>query len=111
MVLRKGGAKRHRKELRDRIQGLTKPAIRRLARRGVVKRISGLIDVEIRGIRKVFIENVIGDAVTYTEHIKRKTVIAMDFVHALKSQGRNPVRIQRLNILSSTDTEQNNWLF
>ena len=33
----------HRKILRDNIQGITKPAIRRLARRGGVKRISGLI--------------------------------------------------------------------
>ena len=33
--LGKGGAKRHRKVLRDNIQGITKPAIRRLARRGV----------------------------------------------------------------------------
>ena len=32
--LGKGGAKRHRKVLRDNIQGITKPAIRRLARRG-----------------------------------------------------------------------------
>ncbi|CAM8894544.1 unnamed protein product [Rhodiola kirilowii] len=36
--LGKGGAKRHRKVLRDNIQGITKPAIRRLARRGGVKR-------------------------------------------------------------------------
>merc|ERR1712002_1234404 len=40
--LGKGGAKRHRKVLRDNIQGITKPAIRRLARRGGVKRISVL---------------------------------------------------------------------
>ena len=39
--LGKGGAKRHRKVLRDNIQGITKPAIRRLARRGGVNRISG----------------------------------------------------------------------
>lgn len=38
--LGKGGAKRHRKILRDNIRGITKPAIRRLARRGGVKRIS-----------------------------------------------------------------------
>ena len=41
--LGKGGAKRHRKVLRDNIQGITKPAIRRLARRGGVKRLSGLV--------------------------------------------------------------------
>ena len=52
--LGKGGAKRHRKVLRDNIQGITKPAIRRLARRGGVKRISGLIYEETRGVLKVF---------------------------------------------------------
>lgn len=46
--LGKGGAKRHRKVLRDNIQGITKPAIRRLARRGGVKRISGLVYEEVR---------------------------------------------------------------
>ena len=66
--LGKGGAKRHRKVLRDNIQGITKPAIRRLARRGGVKRISGLIYEETRGVLKVFLENVIRDAVTYTKH-------------------------------------------
>ncbi|KAK5599223.1 hypothetical protein CRENBAI_024265 [Crenichthys baileyi] len=48
----------------------------------VVKRVSGLIYEE------VFLENVIRDAVTYTEHAKRKTVTAMDVVYALKRQGR-----------------------
>ncbi|XP_015747520.1 PREDICTED: histone H4-like [Acropora digitifera] len=55
----KGGAKRYRKILRDNIQGITKPAIRRLARRGGVKCISGLIYKETRGVLKVFLENVI----------------------------------------------------
>ncbi|KAH0559095.1 trifunctional histidinol dehydrogenase [Cotesia glomerata] len=62
--LGKGGAKRHRKVLRDNIQR------------------------ETRGVLKVFLENVIRDAVTYTEHAKRKTVTAMDVVYALKRQGR-----------------------
>ncbi|KAH9066895.1 histone-fold-containing protein [Lactarius vividus] len=103
--LGKGGAKRHRKILRDNIQGMrsvalsscrflthslgiTKPAIRRLARRGGVKRISGLIYEETRGVLKIFLENVIRDSVTYTEHAKRKTVTALDVVYALKRSGR-----------------------
>jgi len=86
--LGKGGAKRHRKVLRDNIQGVTKPAIRRLARRGGVKRLSGLIYEEVRGVLKVFLENVIRDSVTYTEHVRRKTVSAKDVVYALKQQGR-----------------------
>lgn len=56
--LGKSGAKRHRKILRDNIQGITKPAIRRLARRGGVKRISGLIYEETRGVLKTFLEGV-----------------------------------------------------
>ncbi|CAJ0957601.1 unnamed protein product, partial [Ranitomeya imitator] len=48
----------------------------------------GLIYEETRGVLKVFLENVIRDAVTYTEHAKRKTVTAMDVVYALKRQGR-----------------------
>ena len=71
--LGKGGAIRRRMVLRDNlqvsrsivaaleiwtgwfcfIQGITKPAIRRLARRGGVKRISGLIYEETRGVLKV----------------------------------------------------------
>ena len=86
--LGKGGAKRHRKVLRDNIQGITKPAIRRLVRRGGVKRIAGLICEESCGVLKVFLENVIRDALTYTEHAKRKTVTALDVVYALKRQGR-----------------------
>lgn len=74
--------------LRDNIQGITKPAIRRLARRGGVKRISGLIYDETRGVLKLFLESVIRDSVTYTEHAKRKTVTSLDVVYALKRQGR-----------------------
>ena len=76
----------------ENIQGITKPAIRRLADRGGVKRISGLIYEETRGVLKVFLENVIRDAVTYTEHARRKTVTAMDVVYALKRQGRTLYR-------------------
>jgi histone H4 len=86
--LGKGGAKRHRKVMRENIQGITKPAIRRLARRGGVKRISGDIYEEIRGVLRHFLENVIRDSVTYTEHARRKTVTALDVVYALKRQGR-----------------------
>lgn len=84
----KGGAKRHRKIVRDNIQGITKPAIRRLARRGGVKRISGLMYEETRGVLKTFLENVVKDSVTYTEHARRKTVTALDVVYALKRQGK-----------------------
>lgn len=86
----KVGAKRHqmKKQIRETILGVTKPAIRRLARRGGVKRISALIYDEARNVLKGFLENVIRDSVTYCEHAKRKTVTALDVVYALKRQGR-----------------------
>lgn len=80
--------KRLKKVLRDNIRGVTKPAIRRLARRGGVKRISGMMYEEVRGILKGFVEGVVKDATAYTEHAKRKTVTALDVVHALKKRGR-----------------------
>jgi histone H3/H4 len=43
---------------------------------------------ETRGVLKTFLEGVIRDAVTYTEHAKRKTVTSLDVVYALKRQGR-----------------------
>ena len=43
---------------------------------------------ETRSVLKTFLDGVVRDAVTYTEHAKRKTVTAMDVVYALKRQGR-----------------------
>jgi len=79
-------AKRHqkaRKVLRDNVFGITAPAIRRLARRGGVKRISNLSYEEVRGVLKDFLKKVIGTTVIYTENAHRKTVIPSDVVHAL----------------------------
>lgn len=47
-----------------------------------------MIYEETRGVLKTFLEGVIRDAVTYTEHAKRKTVTSLDVVYALKRQGR-----------------------
>jgi histone H3/H4 len=85
----KVAAKRNaRKNSRPVLDGITKPAIRRLARRGGVKRISFFIYEYTREILKVFLQGVIRDAITYTEHANRKTVTALDVVYALKRQGR-----------------------
>jgi len=72
----------------DNIAGITKPAIRRMARRGGVKRLSGLIYDESRQSLRAFLEGVIKDSTLYCEHAKRKTVTALDVVYALKRQGR-----------------------
>lgn len=85
--LGKGGARRRQRVYRDTIQGITKPAIRRLARRGGVKRINGLIYEEIRGVIKARLNDIIRDAWTYCDHSRRKTVSAMDVVQSLKRNG------------------------
>ena len=85
--LGKGGMVRHRMVLRDKIQGITNGTIRRLARRGGVKRISQLVYEEIRAILRIYLQNVVHDAVTYTVYFKRSTVTAMDVVFALKHRG------------------------
>ncbi|KAI1095748.1 histone-fold-containing protein [Rostrohypoxylon terebratum] len=84
----KGGIKRHRKILRDNIQGITKPAIRRLARRGGVKRISAQIYDEVRVALRARLENIIKDCVIYTEYRQAKTVTINDVLHALRRIGR-----------------------
>ena len=43
----------------DIMTSITNAAIQRLARRGGVKRISGLVYEEIRGVVKTFLENII----------------------------------------------------
>ena len=47
-----------------------------------------MIYEETRNVLRSFLENIIRDSVTFTEHAKRKTVTALDIVHALKRQGR-----------------------
>jgi histone H4 len=77
-----------RKILRDNIQGITKPAIRRLARRGGVKRISADIYEETRLDLKLFLQSILADIFAVVEMCKRKTVCTSDVVWALHRQGR-----------------------
>lgn len=79
--------KRYNKAKSDQ-EGISKPSIRRLARKGGVKRISGLVYAETRCVLKEFLASVLHDAIRYTESAKRSTVTAMDVVMALKRQGR-----------------------
>ena len=81
------GAKRHGRPVKDVMLGATKPAIRRLCRRGGVKRISGLVYEETRGVLKHWLQNVVRDALTYCEHARRTTVSAADIVYAMNRQG------------------------
>ncbi len=87
MGIGQAGTKRHRLIRRDAMLGISKPAIRRLARRGGVKRLSGLVYDETRSSLQLFLVRVIRDTIAYMEHARRKTVTTMDVIHALKRQG------------------------
>ncbi len=87
-------AKRHHKVVGR--AKLSKGDIHRLARKGGVKRLSlevydeinGNIENKTPGLLRKFLEIIIRDTVTYTEHSRRKTVSAMDVVYALKRNGK-----------------------
>lgn len=64
-----------------------------------------MIYEETRGVLKTFLEGVIRDAVTYTEHAKRKTVTSLDVVYALKRQGRKSLPF----VCSSLPTGSSNF--
>ena len=85
--LGKGGARRHQRKFRDGLAGVTRPDIRRLARRGGIKRISNLIYPDIRNALKAFLDDVVGAAVIHTEFARRKTVTAQDILAGLKNRG------------------------
>ncbi len=67
---------------------ITNGAIRRLARRGGVKRISFATHESVREYINDFLERVVRDSLTFTEHSRRLTITAMDVVYALKKNGR-----------------------
>ena len=82
--------KRTRKQVVDPLaHALTYNSIRRLARRGGVKRMSkARVPVTIRVIAESFLKKVVADAIEYMRHAKRKTITTEDVVHALALNGR-----------------------
>ncbi|EMF09636.1 uncharacterized protein SEPMUDRAFT_151588 [Sphaerulina musiva SO2202] len=82
------GPKRHRKVLRDNLQGVTKGDIRRLARRGGVKRIQATIYDETRLVLRKRLEALLKDICAVVELSDRKTVCVTDVVFVLNRMGR-----------------------
>ena len=69
-----GGARRHRRVLRDTIQGITKDAIQRIAFKAGIKSLSGLMYEEIRSVLKVWLDDVIRTTNNYLEYYRKKTI-------------------------------------
>ncbi|KAI9882291.1 MAG: Histone H4 [Watsoniomyces obsoletus] len=81
------GQRRHRKILKDTIQGITKPDIRRMARRGGVKRISAAIYDDARAAMRDRLEALLRDIVSLVDHGKGRTVSVGMVIYALKRRG------------------------
>lgn len=81
-------SRRHAKSVKSSLDGVTKASIRKLARRGGVKRLSSLIYDETRKVLVDFLKDVIGTSILYTEHARRKTVTVTDVIYALKKRGK-----------------------
>ena len=86
MGLGMGG--RHRRKLKNNIDGVTNAAIKRIARRGGVKIIGKEMYDETRSEIKKFVDRLVRDAVSYCDHRRKKTVTVVDVVRALQKQGR-----------------------
>jgi histone H4 len=78
---------RHRKILRDNITGVTKPALKRIIFRGGVTRVNGLCFEELRGVLKIWLENVCRSITIFVEHERRKTIFPDDVAASLKLNG------------------------
>jgi histone H3 len=85
--LSKQGGKRHRKVLRDNIQGITKPALRRVARRAGVKRLSGVVYEMLRNSLRGFLDRQVSAISAIAGHANRKTIESRDVVLGLKLNG------------------------
>jgi histone H4 len=78
--------KRHTQEA-SAIESITRPAIRRLARRGGIKRISGLVYTRAREVVEKFLQKILKDTLDISEFARRKTISATDVVYALSRHG------------------------
>ena len=85
-----GDNKRRNKKImkENRKACLTKGAIRRLARRAGVKRLSSHISEDVRKAAKKYADALTRNALAYAEHAKRSTVTVADVMNALRSQGK-----------------------
>ena len=82
-------AKRHQGRSKNgkSIDAISKPALKRLARRAGVKRLNSDVYPWARTLLKEFIESVITPAILHTKSRKQNTVRPRDVLKALQGQG------------------------
>ncbi len=78
---RRGGSTKSRAEIV--LYATSEPGVRRLARRGGVKRISALCYDEVRANFERLLEDILRDTITFTDHVNRRTVTVGDVLNGL----------------------------
>ena len=68
----------------DYLHGIPKGAFRRIARRAGVKRLSGLLSEELRGVLRVYLTDIIRDLIVLIDHDKRCTIQCDDIDRAMQ---------------------------
>lgn len=86
-VSRRGSARHRHRHAIQKTGAIGKPAIRRLARRAGVKRISQGIYEEAPEALKRWLRTMVHDATVYADHAKRFTITTNDILLALKKNG------------------------
>ncbi len=81
----------HRKILRDNINGLKKPQLKRLIYRAGIPRVSGLVYEKLREISLAYLRKVLKNSVIIMEHARRKTLSEEDVLMAMESLGMSKV--------------------
>lgn len=74
--------------IKDSLEGITKPSLKRLARRAGIKRLSTAVYPETKEALVVWLDKVLADGSKYAEHAHRRTITVMDIMYALKRNGQ-----------------------
>jgi len=80
------GGVRHSHDQADEkaVVGVTKPAIRRIARRGGVKRVSERVYAKTRRLMNTYLTRILCEANLYADYAERKTITVKDVLCALR---------------------------
>lgn len=75
--------------IRDSIQGVTNPAIHRMALKAGVKKISSECYDEVRAYVEYLVKETVKESLVYTKSAGRKTIMSKDIINAIESQGHH----------------------
>jgi histone H4 len=78
-------APRHRKFLRDNIQGITKPALRRILLKAAVRRVENPVYDELRALLFNHVQKIVAAGLTNMQGARRKTLTVRDAARGIEA--------------------------